>query len=134
MACVEELYPHICMLRGLQYVTPSFAKAAQGGGKVFAYARNIIQVQLPTTVNIPPDWLKLNNSEVPIVEVLDRALAMLPPGVTRMTEQTLLQETLLFQMVSIAPLELVYPPPCLPSSHPCQYMSPTHIEIHIDGL
>ena len=114
MAFIEDLGPYFCVLWGIQYVTPSFLRGVPEQGEILAFTQDIRQGNIPSTVEISPEWLEINDRDVPFVKGLDRALYTLPPGVSQVPDQTPMVEILIFLMVSINPLELVRPLPTSP--------------------
>ena len=55
ITCVDTPAPHIRVLWGVQYVTPSFAKSTQEDGKVLAFTRDFCLGILPTGSS-PQPW------------------------------------------------------------------------------
>ena len=54
MVCLEAPEPHICLLWGAQFVTPSFSQPTPEDGKVPAFAGDIRLDLLPATVMVHP--------------------------------------------------------------------------------
>ena len=55
MVCLEELEPHIQVLCGLRFATPSYTSATPKDRKFLAFSRDIRGVQIPITVEIFPE-------------------------------------------------------------------------------
>lgn len=88
MVYLEVPNPHIRVLCGFQFVTPSYVSATPKDGKVLAFSGDLRGDQLPTTVEILPDWIKNKDTIAPTVAVIDRALDALPPGIPRFNDVT----------------------------------------------
>ena len=55
LVCLDSPEPHIRVLWGTQFFTPSFARPTPEDGKVLAFARDIWLGQLPGTVVMLPE-------------------------------------------------------------------------------
>ena len=55
MMCLEYPEPHICMLWGAQFTTPSFDQPTPEGRKVLAFTKDIHLGLLPDTVVANPE-------------------------------------------------------------------------------
>ena len=76
--------PHIPVLWGVQYVTPSFSQATPEDGTVLAFSRDSRLGILPATVEVNPDWLTMRDVSDPTIAEIDVALAATGPGVPRL--------------------------------------------------
>ena len=54
LVCLDSQEPHIRVLWGTQFVTPSFVRPTPEGGKVLASARDIWLSQLPSSLVMLP--------------------------------------------------------------------------------
>ena len=76
---LEEVEPHIWVLWVFQFVTPSYVSATPKDRKVLAFSGDLQCGQLPTTVNILPEWLKQKDIIAPTVAVIEWYLDAPPP-------------------------------------------------------
>ena len=80
VVCLEAPEPHIRVLWGAQFVTPSFAQPTPEDRKVLAFDRDICLVLLPETVVAKMEWL--TPREVTVSQAADMValISHLTPG------------------------------------------------------
>ena len=72
--------PHIRVLWGVQYVTPSFARATPEDGKVLAFTQDVHLGMLPVIVRVNHDWMTVRNVPAPTITELNTTFATTGPG------------------------------------------------------
>ena len=77
--CLEAPEPHIRVLWGTQFVTPSFVHPTLYDRKVLAFARDIHLGLLPATVVLKLEWLTLGEVTVPRAADMEALLSHLAP-------------------------------------------------------
>ena len=109
VVCIEIPDPHIRVLWGVECVIPSFTRPTPEDGKTLAFAMGILQGQLPTTIEVNPEWFQVDNEDIPTLEDLTQAIAQTAPGKPRIPEQTATSDWIAAPRASIAPFKLIHP-------------------------
>ena len=74
MVPLKELEPHIQVLWGLQYVTPSYASANTEDGRLIAFVRDTRGGHLPMNTKISLEWIEINSCQETTVDSLNNTL------------------------------------------------------------
>ena len=109
MVYVEAPEPHIRVLWGAQFVTPSFAQPTPEDGKVLAFSRDIRLGLLPTPVVVKLEWLTPGEVAVTQSAYMEDLLARLDPGHPRLPPDTPRPNRVSVPRASLSPLSLVHP-------------------------
>ena len=109
MVCLEAPEPHIRVIWGAQFATPSFAQPTPEDKKVLAFTRDIRLGLLPDTVVVQPEWLIPADVAVPQAAEMEDLLARLSPRHPRLPQDTPRKERVSVPWASLAPLSLLHP-------------------------
>ena len=107
--CLEAPDPHICVLWGAQFVTPSFSHPTPQDGKVLTFTRDIHIGFLPATVVVKSQWITLGAVTVPQAVDMEALMAHLAPKHPHLPPYTPRLDTVSVTQASLAPLSLLHP-------------------------
>ena len=109
VVCLEAPEPHIRVIWGAQFVTPSIAQPKTEDGNILAFDRDIRLVLLPATVAVKPEWITPGDVNVPQAADMGDLMSHLDPGHPRLPLETPIPERVSLPWASLAPLSLVHP-------------------------
>ena len=134
MVCLDSSEPHIRVLWGAHFMTPSFTQPTLQDRKVIAFARDIRLGLFPAIVVVKLEWITPGKVNPPQAVDMDYLMARLAPGHPRLPPDTPRPDRVSVTWVSLVPLYLVHPLIFSPFLVPATVWHMMHTKYDVMGM